>query len=104
MLALFLAYCILSGFNGQVAVVSTGSDMPGTILGDCSEDFVRLFGSAAVIVAKGQANYESLSDHPGPIFLLLKAKCPVIAADIGCQVGSLVMRRSTLSTVSAGDG
>ena len=38
------------------------------------------------------------------IYFLLKAKCPVIARDIGCQMDSLVMRRSALPTASAVKG
>jgi hypothetical protein len=41
-------------------------------------------------IAKGQGNYEALSGEPYAIVFLLKAKCPVIADDIGVAVGDLV--------------
>ena len=92
-----------AGVTGLVEVIDNGSDAPGTILADCSEAFLERFHNADLVIAKGQGNYETLSEADKDIYFLLKAKCPVIAADIGCQVGSLVMRRSTFSTVSAGD-
>jgi len=80
-----------AGLDTRVRVVSTGSDMPGTVLEDCSEVFRQEFVSADLIVAKGQANYEALSEYGGPIYFLLKAKCPVIARDIGCEVGDTLL-------------
>ena len=37
----------------------------------------------------------TLNEEEKDIFFVLKAKCPVIAGDLGCHVGSLVLRRST---------
>ena len=80
------------GLTDIVAVVDNGSDAPGTILSDCSQEFHERFLSADVIIAKGQGNYETLSQAPGRIFFVLKVKCPVIARDIGCDVGAVVIR------------
>ena len=91
-----------TGLTGLVEVIDNGSDGPGTILEDCSEAFRRRFDRAGLVIAKGQGNYETLSAAEKDIFFLLKAKCPVIARDLGCQVGSLVLRRS--SCVEAGGG
>ncbi len=47
------------------------------------------------MIAKGQGNYETLSDQPGEVFFLLKIKCPVIARDIGLDLGrNVVLRRN----------
>lgn len=81
------------GLKAQARVVSTGSDMPGTVLDDCSDEFLEHFDAADLIIAKGQANYEALSDQEGPIYFLLKAKCPVIARDIRCEVGDALLLR-----------
>ncbi len=80
-----------AGLNGIVRVIDNGSDAPGTILSDCSESFQTRFQQADLIIAKGQGNYETLSHIDKNIFFLLKAKCPVIARDIGCRVGSMVI-------------
>jgi len=81
-----------SGMAEMVEVIDSGSDAPGTILEDCSDAFRERFAGAALVLAKGQGNYETLSDADKPVFFLLKAKCPVIARDIGCPVGSLVLQ------------
>ena len=46
-----------------------------------------------VVIAKGQANYETLSEEGTKVFLLLQAKCPVIARDLGVSVGSIVLKQ-----------
>ena len=89
-----LADAEAAGLTDLVEVVDNGSDAPGTLLEDCSEVFRRRFDSADLVIAKGQGNYESLSDVERQVFLVLKAKCPVIATEIGCPVGSLVVRCS----------
>ncbi len=74
-------------------VVSTGSDAPGTILDRCSEEFRHLYDEAELVIAKGQANYETLSEEGPKVFFLLQTKCPVIARDVGAPVGSIVLRQ-----------
>jgi uncharacterized protein with ATP-grasp and redox domains len=74
-------------------VVDTGSQAPGTILGRCSEAFRDLYAGAELVIAKGQANYETLSNEGSRVFFLLQAKCPVIARDVGVAVGGIVLRQ-----------
>jgi len=81
-----------TGMTDIVEVIDNGSDAPGTILEDCSPAFRARFEKADLIIAKGQGNYESLSDIKKNILFVLMAKCPVIARDIGCDVGSLVLK------------
>jgi len=83
----------MAGIDKLVKVVDNGSDIPGTILEECSEEFKRLFFEADLVIAKGQGNYETLSDEQKKIFFLLKVKCPVIAEDIGCKEGDMVIIR-----------
>ncbi len=77
-----------AGFTQLVEVMDNGSDAPGTILADCSEAFRRRFREADVIIAKGQGNYETLSDEDANIFFLFKVKCPVVAAHAGLPIGT----------------
>jgi uncharacterized protein with ATP-grasp and redox domains len=74
-------------------IIDSGSDAPGTILEDCSPQFRRRFDEADLVLAKGQGNYETLFGRIGRsgVFFLLRAKCPVVARDIGCPAGSLVL-------------
>jgi uncharacterized protein with ATP-grasp and redox domains len=83
----------MAGLDTLVRVVDNGSDVPGTILEECSPEFKRQFGDADLVIAKGQGNYETLSDNQKKIFFLLQAKCPVISKDIGCQEGEMVIVR-----------
>jgi uncharacterized protein with ATP-grasp and redox domains len=85
-----------TGMKEVVEVIDNGSDAPGTILDECSEGFRRCFFGADLIIAKGQGNYETLSDVDKPIGFILKSKCPVIARHIGCPAGSLVIRGKNL--------
>ena len=80
-----------AGLSSLVTVMDNGSDVPGTILESCSSSFRTLFQQCDLVIAKGQGNYETLSSEKLPIFFLLKAKCPVIARDVGCEVGQMVV-------------
>jgi uncharacterized protein with ATP-grasp and redox domains len=80
------------GLTELVEVIDNGSDAPGTILADCGKVFQRSFVQADLIVAKGQGNYESLSDCDRNIRFLLKIKCPVVAEQLNCRVGEIVLR------------
>jgi uncharacterized protein with ATP-grasp and redox domains len=82
-----------AGIDRVAAVIDTGLDAPGTILDRCSPAFRRAYAAAPLIVAKGQANYETLSEQGSRVFFLLQTKCPVIARDVGVPVGSIVLKR-----------
>jgi len=77
----------------DVELVDNGSDAPGTILEDCSEELRERLASADMVIAKGQGNYETLSGAPRPVWFVLMAKCPVIARHIGCEPGSFVLQK-----------
>ena len=81
------------GLTGLVEVIDNGSDAPGTLLEDCSPEFVARFRAAELIIAKGQGNYESLSSDPADLFFLFKVKCPVLGAHAGLPLGALACVR-----------
>ena len=85
---------LIAGLPKIVEVIDNGSDGPGTILESCSKTFRSRFENADLVIAKGQGNYETLSDVDKNIFFVLKAKCPVIARDLDCEVGEMILRRS----------
>jgi hypothetical protein len=78
-----------------VKVIENGSDAPGTIIEDCSPTFQQQFEDADLVIAKGQGNFETLSNVKKNIIFLLMAKCPVIAQHLECEVGSLVLKLTT---------
>ncbi|HLV32063.1 MAG TPA: ARMT1-like domain-containing protein [Chitinispirillaceae bacterium] len=88
------------GLADEFRVISNGADIPGTVLDECSEEFRKEFHDADFIIAKGQGNFETLSDiKDKKIFFLLQVKCPVIARDIGFPVGSFVIKQNVLEKV-----
>ncbi|MCK5783565.1 MAG: DUF89 family protein [Desulfobacterales bacterium] len=86
-----IADAVYTAMTDMVRVIDNGSDAPGCILEECSSAFRQYFFDADLIIAKGQGNFETLSDVNKNIFFLLKAKCPVIARHIGCELGNAVI-------------
>ncbi|MBN2803199.1 MAG: DUF89 family protein [Deltaproteobacteria bacterium] len=80
-----------AGLDKIVDVIDNGSDAPGTILSDCSENFMKHFNEADVIISKGQGNFETLSEVDANIIFLFKVKCPVIGAHAGLPTGTHAM-------------
>ena len=80
-----------AGIDNFAKIISSGSEVPGTIIPLCSKPFIDIFKKSDMIISKGQGNYETLSDETRPIFFLFMAKCPVIARDVDCKVGEIIL-------------
>jgi uncharacterized protein with ATP-grasp and redox domains len=83
-----------AGLTEEVHVVDTGSDIPGVVLSDCSTAFRKYFDEADLVIAKGQGNYETLSEVDKSVFFLFKVKCPVVARDTGSRIGSAMIHHT----------
>jgi uncharacterized protein with ATP-grasp and redox domains len=83
----------IAGIDKLIEVIDNGADIPGTIIEECSQEFRERFFESDLIISKGQGNYETLSNTHKKIFFLLKVKCPVIARDIGCREGDIVLKK-----------
>ena len=81
-----------AGLADLADLIETGTSYPGTYLPSCSDSFQSIFQEAPLIIAKGQANYETLSEVERDLFFLLTVKCEVIGEDIGLPVGSLALK------------
>lgn len=88
-----LADAETAGIHEIATVIDNGSDAPGTLLAECSPEFRARFEAADLVIAKGQGNFETLSDTRKHIFFLLSVKCPLVAAEVGAPVGSLVVKQ-----------
>lgn len=66
----------------------------GTILTRTSTEFRNIYRKVDVVIAKGQANYESLSEEKKNIYFLLMTKCKVIAENVGVKEKSLVCMKN----------
>ena len=80
------------GIDRVATIVDTGAGAPGLVLKECSQAVRSLFLSADMVVAKGQGNYEALSDAPRDVFFLLLAKCPVVSREFAVPVGAAVVK------------
>lgn len=90
-----------SGIDSIAEILETGSDMPGTILEECSAGFLKIFNESDLVIAKGQANYETLQGCNRDVFHLMQVKCPVIARDTGHKISTwLVARNNSQQNIS----
>ena len=83
-----------AGITDLMPVIDNGSDAPATILSDCSNELREHFAAADLVIAKGQGNFESLSEAPGDIAFLFRAKCSAIAEVVVQPLGSHLLVRS----------
>jgi len=80
---------IFCGIDKLCKVVSSGSEIPGTVLDMCSKEFLGYYNKADMVISKGQGNFESFVDKNKPVFYLFMAKCPAVAKEAGCDVGNI---------------
>lgn len=81
---------VMAGIDCFAEVITSGIACPGTVLDRCSPRLRELFADADLVIAKGQGNYETLSDCGREIFFLLTVKCPVVAAHLNARLKSAV--------------
>ncbi len=79
------------GLNSEFKVISSGSDVPGTIVDETESEFRDLFYTSDLVVSKGQGNYETLHNEKRIIYFLLKSKCEVIARHTGSRLGDILL-------------
>ncbi|CAB49508.1 damage-control phosphatase [Pyrococcus abyssi] len=83
------------GFERFGRIVSTGTRIVGVPINDVSDEFRRIFEESDIIIAKGQGNFETLSELKDErVFFLLKAKCPAVARELKVPRGALVCMRN----------
>lgn len=82
------------GIDEYAEVIDNGDGSLGTVLNRTSPEFKEAYRKADVIIAKGQANYECLSEENKNIYFLLMTKCDVIANDIGVEENKMICMKS----------
>ena len=85
------------GLTEIVPVITNGNDGMGTVLEQCSQEFMTVFHEADLVISKGLGNYETLicyddSQLPQTVAFLFKAKCSFIAQFTGTELGDCVVR------------
>ncbi len=81
------------GLHKYCKVIKTGSDFVGITRELLSPAMIEAFDTADLIVSKGQGNYETLEGTSERIFFILKAKCQLVADNLGVRDGDLVFVR-----------
>ncbi|MBR4170877.1 MAG: DUF89 family protein [Kiritimatiellae bacterium] len=80
---------VASGYPDGYArggVVSNDDGVPGVVDATCGESFAEALRASDLVVAKGQANFETMSDRTDrPIAFLFLAKCPVVCREVGAK-------------------
>jgi uncharacterized protein with ATP-grasp and redox domains len=82
---------LFAGIDKYATIIDNGTDCAGTALRFCSEEFKAVFASADLVIAKGQANYETLCDADREVYFLTQIKCPIIARDLRGAIGDWVI-------------
>ena len=84
----------LVGMDEYARIISNGDCSLGTVLTRTSDEFNEIYYNADIIIAKGQANYECLSNEGQNIYFLLMTKCDVIAKSIGVPEMKMICKKS----------
>lgn len=80
-----------TGLTALCPVIDNGGAFVGSPLDLVPPRFLERMRQADVIIGKGQGNYETVDTFPGNVFLILRAKCEVIARHMGVQFGQVAL-------------
>ena len=75
-------------------VITTGSDGLGVRLEECSDEFKANFFGVDAIIAKGMANWETLTEVPAPcpLMYITRTKCEPVAWTVGAPLNVSVAK------------
>jgi uncharacterized protein with ATP-grasp and redox domains len=82
------------GLDKLCRIIDTGNNFTGVIREKCSPVMLKALDTADLVIAKGQANYESLEGTRGNMFFILKSKCQATAEHMAVNEGDLVFKRA----------
>ncbi|MBR4447121.1 MAG: DUF89 family protein [Methanobrevibacter sp.] len=85
-----------AGLDEFAEITTLGCDSGGIVQEMFSDDFRKLFDESKLIVSKGMANYEGLTEMNlgnKDVFALLCSKCNPISKNLGVDITSLVLKK-----------
>lgn len=85
-----------AGLDKVGEIIDTGCGDLGVPKSRCSREFLSVFQQAGLIIAKGHANFETIEEPHPAVYVLLRAKCPVVAEALGVQVMDSVFKKLNL--------
>ena len=77
------------GLTDVCDVIDNGGAFIGSPPDLVPKSFLKRMKKADIILGKGHGNYETVDVFPGNVFLLLRAKCPLIAEHMGVELGQV---------------
>lgn len=89
-----------AGLDQIAEVIDNGNERLGTVMAEAGDALRDAYSQASIMIAKGQANFETLSHQPERFYFILKAKCNVVARELGVNLLDAVMMRSPHATAS----
>lgn len=84
-----------TGMTRVCPVITTGSNDIGVYWARASAEFRRQASAADLILAKGHGNFETCVGRPGNYYFLLKAKCDMVAQELGVTLGDTVFKHAS---------
>jgi hypothetical protein len=82
-----------TGMDKVAEIVTNGSNFLGTCMTEVSDELKERFEKARLVIAKGQANFETLENEAsakGKVFFMLKIKCEEVGKVAGASFGDVV--------------
>jgi uncharacterized protein with ATP-grasp and redox domains len=80
------------GLDGICEIMDNGSDAVGTILETTTGAFRKRFWDLrALVISKGQGNFETLLEEDREGFFLFQSKCGVLSRALGVAEGSMML-------------
>jgi damage-control phosphatase, subfamily I len=82
------------GLTRLCPVIETGSNDIGVHWRHVSAEFRRHVRHADILLGKGHGNFETCSGRAGNYYFLLKAKCAMVAQELGVALGDTVFKHA----------
>ncbi len=94
---ILLSDALQVGMDQVATIVENGDSSLGTVLDRCSKELNDIYKDADIVIAKGQGNFESLSETPRDnLFYLLLTKCKLIADAFNVDEMSIICAKAQL--------
>jgi len=75
-------------------IIDPGIDTLGLPASQCSQEVRAALQEADLVIAKGQAAFETLAAEKERAYVLFRVKCRVVGSALGLQPGDLVLERT----------
>lgn len=87
------------GIDNVATILNSGVDTPGLEISRANQDFMDIYKTMPMIIAKGMGNFECLESlNDERVFFLFKVKCNVVADSVKKEIGSIILKSGISST------